>query len=131
MYVHPGSVNFRRLSTNATSTASGSGWICYHSCVKTTKAYLHDSTAIGKYALLLFSSSDMELTEGRGSVVVDGWIKIKMPEKGSVLCKLLRKELEALLARKVRSPATSFADDRAAPLVLDTIRRLLEFDTRA
>ena len=47
-----------------------------------------------------------------------------------MLCKLLRKELEALLARKVRHPTMSFADDRAAPLVLDTIRRLLEFDTR-
>ena len=39
--------------------------------------------------------------------------------------KMIRK-----LARKVRHPTMSFADDRAAPLVLDTIRRLLEYDTR-
>ena len=53
-----------------------------------------------------------------------------MPEKGSVLCKLLRKELEGLLGRKLKNPGLSFAEDRAAPLVLDTIRRLLECDTR-
>ena len=67
---------------------------------------------------------------GRDRVVVDRWITIKMPEKGSVLCKLLRRELEELLARKIRAPAMSFTDDRAAPLVLDTIRRLLNFDRR-
>lgn len=94
VFLHPGSVNFNKVS-EALAAGSGSvsggvaGWLCYHSCVKTSKAFIHDSTFVGKYAILLFGG-DMAITGDRDKVVIDKWIGLKMPEGGAVLCKALR-----------------------------------------
>ena len=174
VFVHPSSVNFRSVagaSSRAMSlTGSGGGssggggggggggeggggaagrspvtaFLCYHSCVRTSKAFIHDSTFVGKYALLLFgSSSEFTITTAdaasaamaaagggggggsasgggggggsgasgggkksteRDTVVIDGWIRLRMPEVGAVLCKLLRSELEKVLRMKIQRP---------------------------
>ena len=167
VFVHPSSVNFRTVANAGASMSLGGGgggsgasggrsnplsaFLCFHSCVRTSKAFIHDSTFIGKYALLLFGpSTDFTITTAdaasaamaangggsggsgggggggggsgaatkksteRDTVVIDGWIRLRMPEEGAVLCKLLRSELERVLRAKIQRPGATTTPTTAA-----------------
>ncbi len=47
---HPGSL----LGGALDSVRANHGWLLYHSCVRTTRAFLHDATVVGSIPLLLF-----------------------------------------------------------------------------
>jgi hypothetical protein len=147
VFPHPGSVNYTNVQMYGRQPGRAPSFLVFHSCVETTKAYLHDSTFVGKYALLLFGSGGLRIaagkgrselgtgtdsasawgrgkdraaTEGRGKsgrdclCVVDGWIRLRMPEAGAVLCKLLRREIDGALRRRVRKAGSSSDADANA-----------------
>jgi hypothetical protein len=120
----------------------------------TSKPFLRDATFLGKYAVLLFHTGDIRISgssdsKHRDSVVVDGWVPLRLPEAGAVLVKLLRQELDSVFRRRIeqvnysptgesisgdepeqsaQSKGTS-GFDRTAALTLDAVRRLIHLDS--
>ncbi len=83
------------MSRYAKQPGSAPHFLCYHSCVKTSRAWLRDTTFIGKYALLLLGPAPIVVARAdRNVVVVGGWLRLRLSESGAVLCKLLRAELD-------------------------------------
>jgi hypothetical protein len=82
----------------------------------------------------------------RDTVVLDGWVRLHIPEHGAVLCKLLRAEVELALQRRIRRPASEgqggavgsggvssglqVGDDgsRSSALALAAVRKLIHLD---
>lgn len=127
VFIHPASVNSRLVSSSSSSSSRPRGFLCYHTCIKTSKPFLHDCTWVGKYALLIFAG-EVRITKERNAVIVNRWIKLHMPERGAVLCKLLRREIDRLMLNKIRNPAADLTRDSCSAAALAAVKSLLELD---
>ena len=94
--------------------------------------YLNEVNFISRYALLLFSGN-VELKDT--ALVMDGWLKFKVGEKGSktgaILILELRKELDNVMTRHIESSGDSDDVDGEAmrtecQRVLQIVRKLLQ-----
>mmetsp|Transcript_74411 Transcript_74411/g.240590 ORF Transcript_74411/g.240590 Transcript_74411/m.240590 type:complete len:687 (-) Transcript_74411:512-2572(-) len=123
--LHPGGLNARGLS----DMKANHGWLLYHTKVKTSQVFLHDSTLIGSIPLLLFGGGDLQLAKDRRTMVLDGSMRFDAGRKGedtAVLLKLLRKEVDRLLVLKIANPSANIS--RTAEPLLEAVARLLRLE---
>lgn len=94
--------------------------------------YLNEINFVSRYALLLFAGN-VELKDT--AIIMDGWLKFKVGEKGSksgaILILELRKELDNVMTRHVESSGDDDASDAEAmrahcQRVLQIVRKLLQ-----
>ena len=119
MHVYPSSVNH-----NVPASLLPSSWLCFHSRVRSSRVFIHDSTPVSTHAVLLFGG-DMDVRHAQRVVVLDGWVKLDAPPRTAVLFRELRKRLEAVLLSKLRNPHAVWSD----PTVVDDIVQLLSTTT--
>ncbi len=121
VFAHPGSVN-HALFQQASGTRK-SILVVYHSKVRTTRTYMHDTTFITPFSLLLWgsggsgvkhlrnddiaseqrSSSTTGREVKRGNVVIelDGWLRFQVDEEVAVIFKHLRLILNTALLERI------------------------------
>lgn len=118
--MHPASLNFSQ-------GVFGVPWLVYHEVVRTSRAFLRDSTEACPYALLLAARS-LKVEHPRhdhghgtwGRILLDGdeegggWVAFAAVGRIAALIRALKQRLDALLDRKVADPDTDLA---AAPEV--------------
>lgn len=113
--LHPSSVNAQEKDFE-------SKYLIYAEMIRTTQIYVRDSSPVSPYALMLFggglkaesSGATGGVTPrsgngGRGDgetamLVVDGWIKFRVPKRVEALIIDVRTQLSALLMRKIEKP---------------------------
>jgi ATP-dependent RNA helicase DHX29 len=93
--LHPGSVN-----AALAGRAYGSPYVVFLEKVRTSRAFLRDTTVVGAVPLLLFGGS-LDVRHGDGTVVIDGWLTVRAAAPTAVLVKKLRGALDAALAARV------------------------------
>ena len=114
VFRHPSSVNFKQRDFP-------SPWMVFFQKVRTSKIFIRDATMIPPVALLLFGG-DVEVMHQRNKIVVDGWMYFDAPARVGVLIRELRRELDALLERKIENP---LLDIGASPLI-DAMMAMLQ-----
>uniref|UniRef100_T1IZC6 RNA helicase n=1 Tax=Strigamia maritima TaxID=126957 RepID=T1IZC6_STRMM len=103
-YLHPKSVNDSERYFE-------SPWIVYHQRMKSTCVYIHDSSMVSPYPLLLFGGKlRCGAIDRKYGVTIDGWIKFWCPEERADLIMRLRNELDKLLEHKILHPAPTMWD---------------------
>jgi len=112
-FLHPRSINFTQ---NTYETV----WLAYSLMMETSKMYIHDTTQVSPYALLLFGDMP-EVDVQQKAIVVDKWIRFSAPGRIAVLVRALRDELKGLLSTKIEHPQT----DVSASPVTHAILKLL------
>lgn len=96
--MHPSSVN-------AHQGYFESPWVVYHEKLKSTATFLHDTTMVSPFSLLLFGGGLTNKEEnGRCILAVDQWIQFWCSKKQTEIIKELRKQLDELLESKISSP---------------------------
>jgi ATP-dependent RNA helicase DHX29 len=71
---------------------------------KTSRVFLREVTVVSPLALMLAGSS-LCVQHEAGSVLVDGWLQLRVPAVSAVLIKRLRQLLDGVLAGAVKSSA--------------------------
>lgn len=85
-------------------------WLIYHQKVKSTKVFLYDATMIAPYPLIFFGGRIATgHDEGQELITVDDDIKFRAPAKIATLVLEMRKQLDALLGRKIQHPSISLS----------------------
>ena len=110
--IHPSSVN-------AKETRFESKYLVYAEKVRTAQVYVRDASPVSPYALMLFggglaaergssassaSSTPRGVAEVSSVLVVDGWIKFRVPKRVEALILDVRTKLSSLLMQKIASP---------------------------
>jgi len=113
VFLHPRSVNFSQGNYE-------SSWLAYSQIVQTSKMYVHDSTQITPYSILLFGDPP-EIEVQRQAITVDKWIRFSAPGRIAVLVRALREELGKLLATKLEHPRTDVAGSPVTQAILKLI----------
>ncbi len=82
--------------------------------MQTGKVYVHDSTMVYPYALLLFAGGELTVEHDKGLVTIGdgGWIKFRCSGRIPVVLKQLRRFFDLLLVSKINVRIRS-ADQRA------------------
>jgi len=109
-FLHPRSVNFSEKAFETT-------WLAYSQMVQTSKMYVHDSTQVAPYPLLLFGDVPQIDVQNK-AIAVDSWIRFSAPGRIAVLVRALREELAHLLATKLEHPATDVTDAPVTKAIL-------------
>jgi HrpA-like RNA helicase len=91
--LHPRSANHGVLDFPAE-------WLVFHEKVKSSRVYLHDSTLVTPYPLLLFGGR-IETVYAERRVVMDGWMRFTIAPQTAALLSALRRQIDGLLARLV------------------------------
>jgi hypothetical protein len=91
--------------------------------VRTGRVYIRDSTMVSPMAILLFGG-DIQVRHAQEQLVVDGWVVFKSPARIAVLVRELRRNLDALLARKFEDPNLDIRTEGRA--LNDAILRLIK-----
>ncbi|CAM9784136.1 unnamed protein product [Discosporangium mesarthrocarpum] len=130
VFIHPSSVNHSRFTQAATSGRQV--WVMYHSKVKTRQVYIHDSTYVTPFSLMLWGGRIRhERPNGRKSkvdVVIDNWLRFRTNEKTAVVFKAMRQELSNLLVAKIEDP---HGDTGALPgMLVSCLVLLLNVESR-
>lgn len=99
VFIHPSSVN-HNLSEFCHP------FLVFHEKVKTSKVYIHDTTIISPYTLLLFGGV-ITVQHETGQVSVDGWLKMHAPAQTAVMFKELRMALDVVLQEVIKNPKGS------------------------
>jgi len=120
IYLHPSTIAF-------TATELESRYGCYHEIVKTSKVYIRDSTAVSKFAILLFGGS-LKVYQTHGVAAVDEWLKFRIDAKSATLVKYLRSSMEALLLEKIMDPAIDVASSKKGKAVIEAVSSLLKME---
>ena len=118
MALHPCSVNFGSMSLD-------SRYLVYHEMVKTSQVYVRDCSTVSPYILLLFGGQ-LDVHHEQMLITVDRWLAFNAPPKVAVLVKLLRKEMEIVLRRKIQEPEHDMT--QAGSRLVGAISQLLEGD---
>ena len=116
MFIHPQSVAF-------SCGSFPSGWCCYTEVTETSKVYAREVSMIPVYALLLFGGR-LSVQHEAGTIQVDGWATLRAPAKIATLVSGLRREVEAMLQRKIEEPGLDISRSR----VVDAMLQLLKHD---
>jgi ATP-dependent RNA helicase DHX57 len=116
VFLHPSSVNF-------TCGKFESGWLAYSEVVQTSKVFVREASMVPVYSILLFGG-ELSVHHEQGLVRVDGWATFKAPARIAVLVRELRREVAALLAKKVAAPGLDLGGSR----VVEAMQHLLGSD---
>ena len=120
-----GSVALHPCSVNFGSTTLDSRYLVYHEMVKTSQVYVRDCSTVSPYILLLFGGQ-LDVHHQEMLITVDRWLAFNAPPKVAVLVKLLRREMETLLRRKIQDPEHNMA--RTGSRLVHAISQLLQSD---
>ena len=115
VFIHPSSINF------SNSTFRASPFVLYGERVMTqtvtnSKAYLRDTTEVTAFPLLFFGGK-LEAQYLEGTVTCDSWIKFSAPGRLVALVQGLRKELDAILLKKISDPTFDLSTNSVIPVV--------------
>eukprot|EP01006_Ploeotia_vitrea_P001530 TRINITY_DN105025_c0_g1_i1.p2 TRINITY_DN105025_c0_g1~~TRINITY_DN105025_c0_g1_i1.p2 ORF type:complete len:317 (+),score=190.98 TRINITY_DN105025_c0_g1_i1:24-953(+) len=99
VFLHPSSVNF-------TNNVYRTPYLVYLKMMATSRVYVFDCSMVNPYALLLFGGDVSVNTRDKDNqlVMVDDWVRFRANARVAALVKGIRKELDALLVQKIRSP---------------------------
>jgi hypothetical protein len=131
--LHPSSVNARESQFE-------SKYLIYAEMIRTTQIYVRDSSPVSPYALMLFGGGLVaESPNGAGGgssargakkasdevsvLVVDSWIRFRVPNRVERLILDVRSQLSALLMRKIEKPELEFSS--AGKGILNAVTALL------
>jgi hypothetical protein len=125
--IHPASVNHRvpikallPMTVHGESTSlRGGGFLCFHDKMKTSAAYLRDTSVVPAAALLLLCghAADAKVLFGRQRVAMDGgWLEIGITSKTAVLLLRMREYISELLLEKVADPSVNIESWRGGTL---------------
>ena len=78
--------------------------------MNTTKLFVHDTTVIPPYCLLLFAG-EISIQHLEGTLSIDNWLYFTAPARIGVLIQRLRKYVDLLLQEKLDYPETSISND--------------------
>ncbi|PIK32896.1 putative ATP-dependent RNA helicase DHX36 [Apostichopus japonicus] len=122
-----GRVELHLKSVNAQETNFPSKWLLYHTKIKSSSVFLHDTSAIGPYPLLFFGGEISLLSdEGHETICIDKDIRFHAPFQTANLVKDLRKELDKLLESKIEKPgATEWSSSSTEGRIMKAITDLL------
>ena len=77
------------------------GYIVYHRCLKSSRVFLHDCTAIPPLAVLLFGGN-IVINRSRDTITVGHHVLMRMSELHAVLCKRIHAEFENVLQMRLQ-----------------------------
>ena len=121
-WMHPSSIN-------AQPERAESGLYVYMEKVDSSRLFLRETTRLPPAALLLFGATptelDVERVKQSGRVDLAGGLRVRVKPETTLLFKLLRRELDNLLARKARDPESWPEHGPAGCAVLETVRSLI------
>lgn len=108
-------------------TSFESNYLVYLECVRTTRVYVRDSSAVSPFALLLFGgplhAEKAAPHSDQRVVTVDGWIRFSLPKKSVELIVSIREQMDAALRAKVERPGEDVS--AAGRHILDAVVALL------
>ena len=102
--LHPGSVN-----AGLVGRAFAAPYVLFLEKVRTSRAFLRDTTVVGAVPLLLFGGA-LDVRHGEGTVLIDGWLTVRAAAPTAVLVKKLRSALDATLAARVGGDGSGVSD---------------------
>mmetsp|Transcript_15236 Transcript_15236/g.33072 ORF Transcript_15236/g.33072 Transcript_15236/m.33072 type:complete len:1605 (-) Transcript_15236:173-4987(-) len=114
VFLHPSSNNFSIGSYSCP-------WLVYHRLIRTSKAFVSDSTECNPYSLLLFGGS-MEVQASNGLIVLDDWIRFSANARIGSLIGGLRQKVDGLLEQKVADPSLDITGSMEMKLITDLLR---------
>lgn len=115
-FIHPKSVN------NNTS-AFEYPFLVYHEKIKTSRAFLVDTTISSPLALLLFGG-DITVDTEKQQIAVDNWLQFSAPARVAFLARSIRQRLDELLNYKIANPHF----DVSAHALIDATIKLIATD---
>ncbi len=125
--IHPASVNhgvpikaLLPTTVHGESTSlRGGGFLCFHAQMKTSAAYLRDTSVVPAAALLLLCghAADAKVLFGKRRVAMDGgWLEVGVASKTAVLLLRMREHIGELLLEKIADPRVSIQSWRGGML---------------
>jgi ATP-dependent RNA helicase DHX57 len=113
VFIHPSSMNF-------TVSSYSCPWIVYHELVRTSKAFLRDTTECSAYALLLFGG-DIKVEASNNLILVDGYVRLSANARIGALIGGLRRKIDHILSEKVANPAFDVSSSIEMKLIVQLI----------
>ena len=117
LFCHPSSVNH-----GGERSAEVGTFIVFLEKIKTRRVYLHDTTVVSAYTLMLFCGGNFGILYERGVVEIDGWIRLRVPAQTAVLFKRMRQIIHGHLLQKLHSSAST---DQHSEQLMASLSRLL------
>jgi ATP-dependent RNA helicase DHX57 len=113
VFIHPSSMNFAVSSYSCP-------WIVYHELVRTSKAFLRDTTECSAYALLLFGG-ELKVEASKNLIWVDGYVRLSANAKVGALLGGLRRKIDDILLLKVSDPTYNVSSSIEMKLIIQLI----------
>lgn len=113
VFIHPSSMNF-------TVTSYSCPWIVYHELVRTSKAFLRDTTECSAYALLLFGG-DLKVESSNNLIWIDGYVRLSANARIGALIGGLRGKIDDILSLKIADPACDISSSIEMKLIVQLI----------
>jgi len=113
VFIHPSSMNF-------IVTSYSCPWIVYHELVRTSKAFLRDTTECSAYALLLFGG-DLKVESSNNLIWIDGYVRLSANARIGALIGGLRGKIDDILSLKIADPACDISSSIEMKLIVQLI----------
>ena len=97
-------------------------FLVYLEKIKTKRVYLHDTTVVTPYTLMLFCGGEFSIVYERGLVEIDGWIRLRVPAQTAVLFKKMRQIINGHLISKLH---TSSGVSDYSDKLMDSLSRIV------
>ena len=82
-------MHFHPKSINVEETDFESKFLLYHTKLKSSKVFLHDTTAISPFPLLFFGGDlSVQERDGQETIAVDEWMVFQAPTRTAQLVKV-------------------------------------------
>jgi ATP-dependent RNA helicase DHX29 len=124
LFVHPSSVN------HGEAISFPHPFLVYLEKIKTKRVYLHDTTIVSPYSLMLFGG-EMHILHERGIVEIDNWVKLRVPAQTAVLFKRMRQIINGHLISRLNAPGYSKGEEASSTSeqntqLMNTVSRLFD-----
>eukprot|EP00656_Telonema_subtile_P008765 TRINITY_DN14097_c0_g1_i5.p1 TRINITY_DN14097_c0_g1~~TRINITY_DN14097_c0_g1_i5.p1 ORF type:complete len:907 (-),score=256.57 TRINITY_DN14097_c0_g1_i5:33-2753(-) len=83
------------------------GWMVFHEKVRSSRVFVHDTSLVTPFQLLLFGGREMVVEYSQRQLVVDKWMRFTMAPVAAALCKRLRIAVDELLNSMLEVPEWS------------------------
>ncbi|KAI8824273.1 P-loop containing nucleoside triphosphate hydrolase protein [Fimicolochytrium jonesii] len=121
VFIHPTSINFRRLPPNVMSNRSSTPFLVYHEKVKTSKVFVRDSSLVTSHALAFFGGS-VKWDPRQGYLnMEDGWIRFRAQPKVAAVIEGARAALDEVLQRKIQEPTLDISNDPIFDVIVSVV----------
>jgi ATP-dependent RNA helicase DHX57 len=124
-----GYVNLHPSSTNSNVSSFPFPFLIYQEKVKTSRLFLRETSAIPTISLILFSGSDWKIELHNGCflfLLEENWIAIQAENvKVAESIKHMRKELMAILEKKIEDPLLNLLNHDQGRKIISTIILLI------